>query len=124
MKQTRLNQVVDIIGGADAVAQAVQIVDGSQNVGHGNGTADQLVVVAAQHFLLLFHIRSGIEDLLDLVEGAALVDAALLDIEGEEALSVNTAIGDDLATTLLPSLRATSLLMSCLYGSVSVMSSV
>ena len=89
-------QVVDIIGGADAVAQAVQVVDGSQNVGHGNGAADQLVVVAAQHFLLLFHIRSGIEDLLDLVEGAALVDAALLHVEGEEALCVHAAVGDDL----------------------------
>ena len=89
-------QVVDIIGGADAVAQAVQVVDGSQNVGHGNGTADQLVVVAAQHFLLLFHIRSGIEDLLDLVEGAALVDAALLHVEREEALCVHAAVGDDL----------------------------
>ena len=89
-------QMVDVIGGADAVAQAVQIVDGRQDVGHGDGAADELVVVAAQHLLLLFHIRSGVEDLLDLLKGAALVDAALLDIEGEEALSVNTAIGDDL----------------------------
>ena len=88
--------MVDIIGGADAVAQTVQVVDGSQNVGHGNGTADQLVVVAAQHLLLLFHIRSGIKDLLDLVEGAALVDAALLHVEGEEALCVHAAVGDDL----------------------------
>ena len=47
--------------------------------------ADELVVVAAQQLLLLFHIRSGVEDLLDLLKGAALVDAALLDIEGEEA---------------------------------------
>ena len=89
-------QMVDVIGGADAVAQAVQIVDGRQDVGHGDGAADELVVVAAQQLLLLFHIRSGVEDLLDLLKGAALVDAALLDIEGEEALSVNTAIGDDL----------------------------
>ena len=89
-------QMVDVIGGADAVAQAVQIVDGRQDVGHGDGAADELVVVAAQQLLLLFHIRSGVEDLLDLLKGAALVDAALLDVEGEEALSVNTAIGDDL----------------------------
>ena len=77
--------MVDVIGGADAVAQAVQIVDGRQDVGHGDGAADELVVVAAQQLLLLFHIRSGVEDLLDLLKGAALVDAALLDIEGEEA---------------------------------------
>ena len=89
-------QVVDIIGGADAVAQAVQVVDGRQDVGDGDGAADQLVVVAAQHFLLFFHVRGGVQDLLDLVEGAALVDAALLHVEGEEALCIHTAIGDDL----------------------------
>ncbi|CDC29576.1 uncharacterized protein BN792_01787 [Faecalibacterium sp. CAG:82] len=93
-------QVVDIIGGADAVAQAVQVVDGSQNVGHGDRTADQLVVVAAQHLFLLFHIGSGVQDLLDLVKGAALVDAALLDVKGEEALCVHTAVGDDLDVLL------------------------
>ena len=53
-------------------------------------------MVAAQHFLLFFHVRGGVQDLLDLVEGAALVDAALLHVEGEEALCIHTAIGDDL----------------------------
>ena len=83
--------MVDIIGGANIVAQTVQVVDGSQNIGDRNGAADQLVVVAAQHLLLLFHIRGGVEDLLDLIEGAALVDAALLHVEGEEALCIHTA---------------------------------
>ena len=45
--------------GAKEVAQTVQVVDGSQNIGDRNGAADQLVVVAAQHLLLLFHIRGG-----------------------------------------------------------------
>ena len=89
-------QMVDIIGGTNIVAQTVQVVDGSQNIGDRNGAADQLVVVAAQHLLLLFHIRGGVEDLLDLIEGAALVDAALLHVEGEEALCIHTAVGDDL----------------------------
>ena len=53
-------------------------------------------MVAAQHLLLLLHIGGGVEDLLDLLEGAALVDAALLDVEGEEALCIHTAVGDDL----------------------------
>ena len=89
-------QMVDIIGGANAVAQTVQVVDGGQDVLHGDGAADQLVMVAAEHFLLLLHIGGGVEDLLDLIKGAALVDAALLDIKGEEALCVHTAVGDDL----------------------------
>ena len=89
-------QMVDIIGGTNAVAQTVQVVDGGQDVLHGDGAADQLVVVAAEHFLLLLHIGGGVEDLLDLIKGAALVDAALLHVEGEEALCVHTAVGDDL----------------------------
>ena len=88
--------MVDIIGGANAVAQTVQVVDGGQDVLHSDGAADQLVMVAAEHFLLLLHIGGGVEDLLDLIKGAALVDAALLDIKGEEALCVHTAVGDDL----------------------------
>ena len=60
--------MVDIIGGANAVTQTVQVVDGGQDVLHGDGAADQLVVVAAEHFLLLLHIGGGVEDLLDLIK--------------------------------------------------------
>ncbi len=79
--------MVDVIGGADAVGQAVQVVDGGQDIGDGNRAADQLVVVAAQHFLLLFHIRGSVEDLLDFVETEqrSLMPHSL-HIEGEEAL--------------------------------------
>ena len=38
----------------------------------------------------------GVQDLAQLVEGAALVDAALLHVKGEEGLGVHTAVGDDL----------------------------
>ena len=88
--------MVDIIGRTDAVGQAVQVVDGSKDVRSGNGAADQLVMVAAQQLLLLLHIGGGVQDLADLLKRAALVDAALLHVEGEESLCVHTAVGDDL----------------------------
>ena len=88
--------MVDIVGGADAVAQAIQVVDGGQDIGDGEGAADQLVVVAAEQLLLLFGIAGGVQDLAQLFKGAALVDAALLHVKGEERLGVHAAVGDDL----------------------------
>ncbi len=70
-------QMVDVIGGADAVVQAVQIVDGSTGC-RSTVTVRlmRLVVVAAQQLLLLLHIGGGVEDLADLGKVGALIDTA------------------------------------------------
>ena len=65
-------QMVDVIGHANAVVQTVQVVDGGEDVIHGDGAADQLIVTLFQQLLLLFHIAVGlIQDLADLSEVAA-----------------------------------------------------
>ena len=89
-------QMVDLIGGADAVVKAQQVVDGGKDVIDGDGAADQNIVVLAQQLLLLFHIGGGVEDLADLGKVGALIDTGLgLDVEAEEVLGVDAAVGDD-----------------------------
>ena len=88
--------MVDLIGGADAVIKAQQVVDGGKDVIDGNGTADQNIMVLAQQLLLLLHIGGGVEDLADLGKVGALIDTGLgLDVEAEEVLGVDAAVGDD-----------------------------
>ena len=72
--------MVDIIGGADAVAQTVQVVDRGQDIVDGDGTANEQVVILLQALHDLLGAGGVIKDLAQLLEAAALVDAALLDI--------------------------------------------
>ena len=88
--------MVDLIGHADAVVETQQVVDRSKDVVNGDGAADQNIVVLAQQLLLLLHIGGGVEDLADLGKVSTLVDAGLLlNIEAEEVLGIDTAVGDD-----------------------------
>ena len=87
--------MVDFVGGADAVVQTDEVADGSKDVVHGDGAADQHVMVAAQQFLLLLGIGGGIQDLADLGKGSTLVDAARLHVEAEEGLGIHAAVGDN-----------------------------
>ena len=74
---------------------------------------------------VISHGLQGIEivDILDVLDLGAIGG----DVLGQQILVVNQTIGFHSvrnANDLAPILEATSLLMSCLYGSVSVMSSV
>ena len=101
---TAVAQMVDIIGGADAVAQTVQVVDRGQDIVDGDGTANEQVVILLQALHDLLGAGGVIKDLAQLLEAAALVDAALLDIHTlecgvvavDDGLCVHAAVGDDL----------------------------
>ena len=63
LRTRRLPRVVDVVGRADTVAKAQQVVDGSEDVIDGDGAADQNIVILAQQLLLLLGVRGGLKDL-------------------------------------------------------------
>ena len=52
--QAAVAQMVDVVGGADAVGQAVQVVDGGQHIVHDDVLGDQLVACILHGILQLF----------------------------------------------------------------------
>ena len=88
--------MVDIVGDAHAVVQAVEVVDGGEDVVHGDGAADEAVVVLLQGLLLAGLVQALVQNGAQLGKADLLVDAALGNVKAEEALSVHGAVGDDL----------------------------
>ena len=89
-------QMVDVVHRAHAVAQAVQVVDGCENIIHGDCFADETVTVFLQQLPLLVHIAGLVQDGAQFAEIDALVDAAFGCVKGEEIVGGNRAVGDDL----------------------------
>ena len=88
--------MVDVVGGAKAVAQVVQIVHRGEDVVHRHRLGNKLVVVSAQKLLLLLHVLRLVQNGAQLGKADALVDAALGRVEREELLRVHRAVGEHL----------------------------
>ena len=88
--------MVDVIGGAQALGQAVHIVDGGEDVVHGDVVGHQVGLAGAQGVLELCLALGGLQDFSQHTVADALVDAALgLGVEVHVLLDVHHAVGDD-----------------------------
>ena len=94
--QAAVAQVVDVVVGAHAVGQAVEVVDGGHDVLHEDVLGHQ-VVHPVLHGLLQALLIPGVllQQLPEEGEVDLLGDAALGGIEGQEALGVHHAVGED-----------------------------
>ena len=90
---TTVTQMVNIIGNTQTIAQVVQIVDGSKDIIHSNSLANQAVTIAENHFLLLFHIASCVQNCTNFCKVYFFVDAQLCTVKGEELVGIYSAIG-------------------------------
>ena len=93
--QTLVAQMVGVVGVADIVGQAVQIVDGGQDVVGDDVLRDQLVDPVPDHFLQGLFIPRGVaEDGFQHREVDLFVDADRLGIEVHESLQIHHVVGE------------------------------
>ena len=74
---TSVAQVIDVVGVANAVSYAVEVVDGGEDIVDGDDVRNKLVSLLAKHILELLLTLSGVEDLAEQLEADVLADAAL-----------------------------------------------
>ncbi len=89
-------QMVDVVQVAEAHRQAVQIIDGGEDVVDGDVAGDEVVPPGADLLLALVIRLAGIQNLLEHAEPHALPDAAfLLRVEIDVFGDVDHPVGDD-----------------------------
>ena len=99
---TAVAEVVDVVGRADVVTEAVEIVDGRQNVVHGDMIGHQLRSAGGDHFLqCVLVVAAGFENFAQHAVAHALADAAFGHVEIDILVNVDHAVGDDLDLALL-----------------------
>ncbi len=91
--QAAVAQVVDVVGGAHPVGQAVEVVDGRHDVVHDDVLGNE-VVDALLHGLLELLAGVILEQLLEHGEAYLLTDAALLRIKVHELGHIHHVIGE------------------------------
>ena len=93
-------QMVDVVGGADAVAQAAQIVDGRKDVVLDDVLWNQVICAVLNHLAQVLVGAAAVQNLAQHAEAYLLVDADffqfILGVAGNIVQQVHHAVGDDL----------------------------
>ena len=95
--QAAVAQVVDVVGGAHAVGQGAQIVDGGHDVIHDDVLGDEVILPLHDGVLqALFVPGVLVQQLAQDLKADLLADAALLGVKGDEVAHLHHLVGEDL----------------------------